>query len=93
MHNKLKALQAKLEIRQAEKKGAASIETIIVSALLIALAVGLVTAFSKTLGDSGTASNKATATAVNNAVTTAGTNQTQSQGTITGTTVVPAPAP
>ena len=43
MQNKLKALQAKLEIRQAEKKGAASIETIIVSALLIALAVGLVT--------------------------------------------------
>ena len=83
MHNKLKALQAKLEIRQAEKKGAASIETIIVSALLIALAVGLVTAFSKTLGDSGTASNKATATAVNKAVTQAGTNQSQTAGTVT----------
>ena len=83
MQNKLKALQAKLEIRQAEKKGAASIETIIVSALLIALAVGLVTAFSKTLGDSGTASNKATATAVNKAVTQAGTNQSQTAGTVT----------
>ena len=83
MQNKLKALQAKLEIRQAEKKGAASIETIIVSALLIALAVGLVTAFSKTLGDSGTASNKATATAVNKAVTQAGTNQTQTAGSVT----------
>ena len=83
MKNKLKALQTKLEIRQAEKKGAASIETIIVSALLIALAVGLVTAFSKTLGDSGTASNKATATAVNKAVTQAGTNQSQTAGTVT----------
>ena len=83
MKNKLKALQTKLEIRQAEKKGAASIETIIVSALLIALAVGLVTAFSKTLGDSGTASNKATATAVNKAVTQAGTNQTQTAGSVT----------
>ena len=83
MKNKQKALQTKLEIRQAEKKGAASIETIIVSALLIALAVGLVTAFSKTLGDSGTASNKATATAVNKAVTQAGTNQTQTAGTVT----------
>ena len=83
MQNKLKALQTKLEIRQAEKKGAASIETIIVSALLIALAVGLVTAFSKTLGDSGTASNKATATAVNKAVTQAGTNQTQTAGSVT----------
>ena len=83
MQNKLQRLQSKLEIRQAEKKGAASIETIIVSALLIALAVGLVTAFSKTLGDSGTASNKATATAVNKAVTQAGTNQTQTAGSVT----------
>ena len=83
MQNKLQRLQSKLEIRKAEKKGAASIETIIVSALLIALAVGLVTAFSKTLGDSGTASNKATATAVNKAVTQAGTNQTQTAGTVT----------
>ena len=65
MKNKMQQFQTKLEIRKAEKKGAASIETIIVSALLIALAVGLVTAFSKTLGDSGSASNKATATAVN----------------------------
>ena len=83
MQNKLQRLQSKLEIRKAEKKGAASIETIIVSALLIALAVGLVTAFSKTLGDSGTASNKATATAVNKAVTQAGTNQSQTAGTVT----------
>ena len=83
MQNKLQRLQSKLEIRKAEKKGAASIETIIVSALLIALAVGLVTAFSKTLGDSGTASNKATATAVNKAVTQAGTNQTQTAGSVT----------
>jgi len=91
MKNKMQELQTKLEIRKAEKKGAASIETIIVSALLIALAVGLVTAFSKTLGDSGSASNKATATAVNKAVTQAGTNQTQTNGSITGVTVVPAP--
>ncbi len=91
MQNKLQQLQTKLEIHKAEKKGAASIETIIVSALLIALAVGLVTAFSKTLGDSGSASNKATATAVNKAVTQAGTNQTQTNGSITGVTVVPAP--
>jgi hypothetical protein len=83
MHKKMQELQTKLEIRQAEKKGAASIETIIVSALLIALAVGLVTAFSKTLGDSGSASNKATATAVNKAVTQAGTNQTQTAGSVT----------
>ena len=83
MQNKLQRLQSKLEIRKAEKKGAASIETIIVSALLIALAVGLVTAFSKTLGDSGSASNKATATAVNKAVTQAGTNQTQTAGSVT----------
>ena len=83
MQSKLQRLQTKLEIRKAEKKGAASIETIIVSALLIALAVGLVTAFSKTLGDSGTASNKATATAVNKAVTQAGTNQTQTAGSVT----------
>ena len=83
MKNKMQELQTKLEIRKAEKKGAASIETIIVSALLIALAVGLVTAFSKTLGDSGSASNKATATAVNKAVTQAGTNQTQTAGSVT----------
>jgi len=49
MHNKMVRLQERLEVLKAEKKGAASIETIIVSGILIALAVGITTMFVGTL--------------------------------------------
>ena len=43
------------------KKGIYSLEVILVSAMLIGLTVGLIIAFSKTVGDSGTATNNAVA--------------------------------
>lgn len=41
MQNKMKALQHRLEVLKAEKKGAASIETIIIAGLLIAVTVAI----------------------------------------------------
>jgi len=49
MRKKMTELQHRLEVLKAEKKGAASIETIIVSGILIALAVGITTMFVGTL--------------------------------------------
>ena len=57
--NKLVEMKDALELRKAEKKGAVSIETIIVSGLLIALAVGVILGFSKTVKTNATASNDA----------------------------------
>lgn len=61
MKNTMKSLQNRLEVRKAKaaKKGAASLETIIVSGLLIALAVGLIAMFSTTLNKSATSTNGA----------------------------------
>lgn len=65
MMNKLQAMKDRMEIRKAEKKGAVSIETIIVAGLLIALAVGIVIGFGSTVRDSATTSNSEIASAVN----------------------------
>lgn len=62
--NKLIALKEKMELRKADKKGAASIETIIVAGLLIALAVGIILGFNSTIQENATQSN----TAINDAV-------------------------
>ena len=55
--NKLVEMKDALELRKAEKKGAVSIETIIVSGLLIALAVGVIVGFSNTVKKNAQTSN------------------------------------
>jgi len=62
--NKLKTIKERLELKKAEKKGAASIETIIVSGLLVALAVGIILGFNTTIQGNANRSN----TAINGAV-------------------------
>jgi hypothetical protein len=51
----------KAKRNKKSKKGIYSLEVILVSAMLIGLTVGLMIAFSKTVGDSGTATNNAVA--------------------------------
>ena len=51
----------KAKRNKKSKKGIYSLEVILVSAMLIGLTVGLIIAFSKTVGDSGTATNNAVA--------------------------------
>ena len=51
----------KAKRNKKNKKGIYSLEVILVSAMLIGLTVGLIIAFSKTVGDSGTATNNAVA--------------------------------
>lgn len=51
----------KAKRNKKSKKGVYSLEVILVSAMLIGLTVGLIIAFSKTVGDSGTATNNAVA--------------------------------
>ena len=67
--NKLVEMKDALELRKAEKKGAVSIETIIVSGLLIALAVGVIVGFSSTVKDNAVKSNNS----INSAVDTSRT--------------------
>lgn len=62
--NKIIALKEKMELRKAEKKGAASIETIIVAGLLIALAVGIILGFNSTIQENASQSNTAISDAV-----------------------------
>lgn len=64
MKNKVQAMKDRMEIRKAEKKGAASIETIIVSGLLIALAVGIIIGFNRNVQENATKSNVAISGAV-----------------------------
>ena len=71
--NKLVEMKDALELRKAEKKGAVSIETIIVSGLLIALAVGVIVGFSNTVKKNAQESNTAINAAVNASQTAAGT--------------------
>ena len=71
--NKLVEMKDALELRKAEKKGAVSIETIIVSGLLIALAVGVILGFSKTVKTNATASNDS----INKAVDASQTGQAE----------------
>ena len=51
----------KAKRNKKSKKGIYSLEVLLVSAMLIGLTVGLIIAFSKTVGDSGTATNNAVA--------------------------------
>lgn len=81
MKEKMKALHSRLEIRKAEKKGAASLEQIIVSGLLIALAAGLIIAFSGTLSNSADSSNDAISDAVTTGLTDAKENINDKTGT------------
>lgn len=62
--NKLIKMKEKMELRKASKKGAASIETIIVSGLLIALAVGIILGFNSTIQSNADQSNTAISGAV-----------------------------
>ena len=55
----MKKMKAKRN--KKSKKGIYSLEVILVSAMLIGLTVGLIIAFSKMVGDSGTATNNAVA--------------------------------
>lgn len=79
MKNTMKSLQNRLEVRKAKatKKGAASLETIIVSGLLIALAVGLIAMFSTTLSSSADSTNTAITGAVTEGIKDAGNAQVQ----------------
>lgn len=76
MNAKLAKMKEKLEAQNAEKrgkKGAASIETIVVSGLLIALAVGIILGFNGTIQQSSKTTNTQITKTVGDAATTAGT--------------------
>lgn len=85
MKDKMMKLSHKLEVRKAkaEKKGAASLEQIIVSGLLIALAAGLIVAFSGTLSNSADSSNDAVGDAVTTGLEDAKANLNDKSGTET----------
>lgn len=75
MTEKLAKMKEKLEAQNAEKrgkKGAASIETIVVSGLLIALAVGIILGFNGTIQESSKKTNTTITKTVGDAAVTAG---------------------
>lgn len=71
--NHLIKMKEKMELRKASKKGAASIETIIVSGLLIALAIGIILGFNSTIQNNASKSN----TAIDGAVTNMESNMNE----------------
>lgn len=65
MKEKLIAMKQNLELKKAAgKKGAASIETILVSGLLVGLAIMTIIGFSSSVKESATKSNTQMSTAV-----------------------------
>lgn len=76
MKNKIIEWKENTIARKTNKKGAVSIETIIVSGLILALGVAIILNFNKTVRQGANDSNQAISSAVTNATKDMGENNT-----------------
>jgi len=84
MQNKLMKWKESVELKKASKKGAVSVETIVVSGLILALAVAITVALSTTFQSTSDGSNEAIVDAGTSAMTQSNDNlKHDGSGTVT----------